>query len=63
MKTQKSYTHRSVQQTEANTTEENSEESVEDKKNRDRSKKSIPEPKDKVDLLIDYVLKLTNLIP
>ena len=57
MKTPKSYTHRSVQQTEANTTEENSAESVEDKENRDRSKESIPEPEDKVDLLVDYVLK------
>ena len=50
-------TYCSVYQTEANTTEENSEEPVEDKEDGEGSKEGIPEPEDKVDLLIDDVLE------
>ena len=53
-------TYCSVYQTEANTTEENSEEPVEDEEDREGSKESIPEPEDKVDLLIDDVLEEDN---
>ena len=51
------WTYCSVYQTEPNTTEENSEEPVEDEEDREGSKESIPEPEDKVDLLIDDVLE------
>jgi len=48
--------HCSVEQTEADTTEENSEEPVEDKEYRQGSKEGIPEPEYEVDLLIDDIL-------
>ena len=50
-------TYCSVYQTEVNTTKENSEEPVEDKEDGEGSKEGIPEPEDKVDLLIDDVLE------
>ena len=50
-------TYCSVEQTEADTTEENSEEPVEDKEYRQGSKEGIPEPEYEVDLLVDDILE------
>ena len=51
-----------IEQTEANAMEEDSDESVAHVENRDRSKETIPEPENQVDLLVDDVLQIKEEI-
>ena len=48
----------SIEKTEADSIEEDSDESVAEVKNRNRSKERIPEPENQVDFFIDDVLQL-----